>query len=283
METSEILKKVRRIEIKTRGLSNNIFAGQYHSAFKGRGMAFSEVREYQFGDDIRDIDWNVTARFNKPFVKVLTVMLMVDVSGSLEFGTVKQLKKDMVTEIAATLAFSAIQNNDKIGVIFFSDRIEKFIPPKKGRKHILYIIRELIDFKPDSRRTNIRLALEYLTNVMKRRCTAFILSDFIDQESFKNAMTIANRKHDVVAIQVYDRRVAELPAVGLMRIKDAETGHEQWIDTSSAGVRRAHHEWWVNKQTELDETFTKSNVDSVSVRTDQDYVKALLNLFAKRN
>ena len=275
METSEILKKVRRIEIKTRGLSNNIFAGQYHSAFKGRGMAFSEVREYQFGDDIRDIDWNVTARFNKPFVKVfeeereLTVMLMVDVSGSLEFGTVKQLKKDMVTEIAATLAFSAIQNNDKIGVIFFSDRIEKFIPPKKGRKHILYIIRELIDFKPDSRRTNIRLAL--------------ILSDFIDQESFKNAMTIANRKHDVVAIQVYDRRVAELPAVGLMRIKDAETGHEQWIDTSSAGVRRAHHEWWVNKQTELDETFTKSNVDSVSVRTDQDYVKALLNLFAKRN
>ena len=289
METSEILKKVRRIEIKTRGLSNNIFAGQYHSAFKGRGMAFSEVREYQFGDDIRDIDWNVTARFNKPFVKVfeeereLTVMLMVDVSGSLEFGTVKQLKKDMVTEIAATLAFSAIQNNDKIGVIFFSDRIEKFIPPKKGRKHILYIIRELIDFKPDSRRTNIRLALEYLTNVMKRRCTAFILSDVIDQESFKNAMTIANRKHDVVAIQVYDRRVAELPAVGLMRIKDAETGHEQWIDTSSAGVRKAHHEWWVNKQTELDETFTKSNVDSVSVRTDQDYVKALLNLFAKRN
>jgi len=271
METSEILKKVRRIEIKTRGLSNNIFAGQYHSAFKGRGMAFSEVREYQFGDDIRDIDWNVTARFNKPFVKVfeeereLTVMLMVDVSGSLEFGTVKQLKKDMVTEIAATLAFSAIQNNDKIGVIFFSDRIEKFIPPKKGRKHILYIIRELIDFKPESRRTT------------------FILSDFIDQESFKNAMTIANRKHDVVAIQVYDRRVAELPAVGLMRIKDAETGHEQWIDTSSAGVRKAHHEWWVNKQTELDETFTKSNVDSVSVRTDQDYVKALLNLFAKRN
>ena len=209
--------------------------------------------------------------------------VMVDVSGSLEFGTVKQLKKDMVTEIAATLAFSAIQNNDKIGVIFFSDRIEKFIPPKKGRKHILYIIRELIDFKPESRRTNVRLALEYLTNVMKRRCTAFILSDFIDQESFKNAMTIANRKHDVVAIQVYDRRVAELPAVGLMRIKDAETGHEQWIDTSSAGVRKAHHEWWVNKQTELDETFTKSNVDSVSVRTDQDYVKALLNLFAKRN
>ena len=204
-------------------MSNNIFAGQYHSAFKGRGMSFSEVREYQFGDDIRDIDWNVTARFNKPYVKVfeeereLTVMLMVDVSGSLEFGTIKQLKKDMVTEIAATLAFSAIQNNDKIGVIFFSDRIEKFIPPKKGRKHILYIIRELIDFQPESRRTNIRLALEYLTNVMKRRCTAFILSDFIDQESFKNALTIANRKHDVVALQVYDRRVSDLPPVGLMR------------------------------------------------------------------
>ena len=280
METSEILKKVRQIEIKTRGLSNNIFAGQYHSAFKGRGMSFSEVREYQFGDDIRDIDWNVTARFNKPYVKVfeeereLTVMLMVDVSGSLEFGTVKQLKKDMITEIAATLAFSAIQNNDKIGVIFFSDRIEKFI---------LYIIRELIDCQPESHRTNIRLALEYLTNVMKRRCTAFVLSDFIDQESFKNALTIANRKHDVVALQVYDRRVSDLPPVGLMRIKDAETGHEQWIDTSSKAVRRAHRDWWIQKQTELNDTFTKSNVDSVSVRTDQDYVKALLNLFAKRN
>ena len=268
METSELLKKVRQIEIKTRGLSNNIFAGQYHSAFKGRGMAFSEVREYQFGDDIRDIDWNVTARFNKPYVKV--------------FEEERELT-DMVTEIAATLAFSAIQNNDKIGVIFFSDRIEKFIPPKKGRKHILYIIRELIDFKAESRRTDIRLGLEYLTNVMKRRCTAFLLSDFIDQGNFKNAMTIANRKHDMVAIQVYDRRVEELPAIGLMKIKDAETGHEQWIDTSSRAVRRAHHDWWVNKQVELNETFTKSNVDNVSVRTDQDYVKALMNLFAKRN
>ena len=289
METSEILKKVRRIEIKTRGLSNNIFAGQYHSAFKGRGMSFSEVREYQYGDDIRDIDWNVTARFNRPYVKVfeeereLTVMLLVDVSGSLEFGTVRQLKKDMVTEIAATLAFSAIQNNDKIGVIFFSDRIEKFIPPKKGRKHILYIIRELLDFHAESRRTSLHIALEYLTNAMKRRCTAFVLSDFIDQKDFKNALTIANRKHDVIAVQVYDRRVSELPAVGLMRIKDAETGHEQWIDTSSKAVRRAHHEWWINKQTELNDVFAKSNVDAVSVRTDEDYVKALLNLFAKRN
>ena len=252
-------------------------------------MAFSEVREYQFGDDIRDIDWNVTARFHKPFVKVfeeereLTVMLLVDVSGSLEFGTVKQMKKDMVTEIAATLAFSAIQNNDKIGVIFFSDRIEKFIPPKKGRKHILYIIRELLDFRPESRRTNIRLGLEYLTNVMKRRCTAFVLSDFIDQESFKNAKTIANRKHDVVAIQVYDRRMAELPDVGLMKVRDAETGHEQWIDTSSRALRRAHNDWWIQRQGVLNETYTKSNVDSVSIRTDQDYVKSLLNLFAKRN
>ena len=289
METSELLKKVRHIEIKTRGLSRNIFAGQYHSAFKGRGMAFSEVREYQYGDDVRDIDWNVTARYNKPYVKVfeeereLTVMLLVDVSASRNFGAVGEAKREMMAEVAATIAFSAIQNNDKIGVIFFSDRIEKFIPPKKGRKHILYIIRELIDFKAESRRTDIRLGLEYLTNVMKRRCTAFLLSDFIDQGNFKNAMTIANRKHDMVAIQVYDRRVEELPAIGLMKIKDAETGHEQWIDTSSRAVRRAHHDWWVNKQVELNETFTKSNVDNVSVRTDQDYVKALMNLFAKRN
>lgn len=289
METTDLLKKVRQIEIKTKGLSSNIFAGQYHSAFKGRGMAFSEVREYQFGDDIRDIDWNVTARFNHPYVKVfeeereLTVMLLVDVSGSLEFGTVQQMKKDMVTEIAATLAFSAIQNNDKIGVIFFTDRIEKFIPPKKGRKHILYIIRELIDFCPESRRTDIKVGLEYLTQVMKRRCTAFILSDFIDRNDFKSAMTIANRKHDLVAMQVYDRRAEELPDVGLMRIKDAETGHEQWIDTSSKAVRRAHHAWWQERQARLGETFAKSNVDNVSVRTDQDYVKALMALFAKRN
>ena len=289
METSDLLKRVRQIEIKTRGLSNNIFAGQYHSAFKGKGMSFSEVREYQYGDDVRDIDWNVTARYNKPFVKVfeeereLTVMLLIDVSNSLDFGTVKQLKKDMVTEIAATLAFSAIQNNDKIGVIFFSDRIEKFIPPKKGRKHILYIIRELLDFKPESKRTDIKMAVEYLTNVIKKRCTTFMISDFIDENDFRNALTIANRKHDILAIQVYDRRVEELPAVGLMKIKDAETGHEQWIDTSSRAVRRAHRDWWVNKQTELNDTFTKSNVDNVSVRTDQDYVKALMNLFAKRN
>lgn len=289
METSDLLKRVRQIEIKTRGLSNNIFAGQYHSAFKGKGMSFSEVREYQYGDDVRDIDWNVTARYNKPFVKVfeeereLTVMLLIDVSNSLDFGTVKQLKKDMVTEIAATLAFSAIQNNDKIGVIFFSDRIEKFIPPKKGRKHILYIIRELLDFKPESKRTDIKIAVEYLTNVIKKRCTTFMISDFIDENDFRNALTIANRKHDIVAIQVYDRRMAELPDVGLMKVRDAETGHEQWIDTSSRALRRAHNDWWIQRQRVLNETFTKSNVDSVSIRTDQDYVKSLLNLFAKRN
>lgn len=289
METTELLKRVRRIEIKTRGLSNNIFAGEYHSAFKGRGMAFSEVREYQYGDDIRDIDWNVTARFHKPYVKVfeeereLTVMLLVDVSGSLDFGTVKQMKRDMVTEIAATLAFSAMQNNDKIGVIFFSDKIEKFIPPKKGRKHILYIIRELIDFHPESKKTDISVGLQYLTNVMKRRCTAFILSDFIDRKDFKNAMTIANQKHDVVAVQVYDRRIEELPAVGLMKVKDAETGVEQWIDTSSKAVRKAHHDWWIAQKTALDNIFQMSNVDSVSIRTDQDYVKSLISLFAQRN
>ena len=289
METSDLLKRVRQIEIKTRGLSNNIFAGQYHSAFKGKGMSFSEVREYQYGDDVRDIDWNVTARYNKPFVKVfeeereLTVMLLIDVSNSLDFGTVKQLKKDMVTEIASTLAFSAMQNNDKIGVIFFSDRIEKFIPPKKGRKHILYIIRELLDFKPESKRTDIKIAVEYLTNVIKKRCTTFMISDFIDENDFRNALTIANRKHDIVAIQVYDRRMAELPDVGLMKVRDAETGHEQWIDTSSRALRRAHNDWWIQRQGVLNETFTKSNVDSVSIRTDQDYVKSLLNLFAKRN
>ena len=289
MDTSEILKRVRQIEIKTRGLSNNIFAGEYHSAFKGRGMAFSEVREYQYGDDIRDIDWNVTARFNRPFVKVfeeereLTVMLVIDVSGSLSFGTVSQTKREMVAEIAATLAFSAIQNNDKIGVIFFSDRIEKFIPPKKGRKHILRIIRELLDFTPQSKSTDIGQAIEYLTQAIKRRCTAFLLSDFIDRKDYRTALTVANRKHDVVAIQVFDRRMADLPDVGLMKVCDAETGHEQYIDTSSRKERKAHHDWWKNRQNLLQDTFTKSNVDSVSIRTDQDYVSSLMTLFAKRN
>lgn len=289
METSELLKRVRQIEIKTRGLSNNIFAGQYHSAFKGRGMAFSEVREYQYGDDVRDIDWNVTARYNKPFVKVfeeereLTVILLVDVSNSLDFGSETQFKKDMVTEIAATLAFSAIQNNDKIGVIFFSDKIEKFIPPKKGRKHILFIIRELLDFKPESKKTDIKVAIEYLTHVIKKKCTAFVLSDFIDENQYSTALTIANRRHDIIALQVYDRRIAELPDVGLVNFRDAETGVEKWIDTSSKRIRMLHGEWWRKKQDILSDIFTKSNVDYVSVRTDQDYVRSLLNLFAKRN
>ncbi len=289
METSEILKKVRKIEIKTRGLSSNIFAGQYHSAFKGRGMAFSEVREYQFGDDVRDIDWNVTARFHRPYVKVfeeereLTVMLLIDVSGSLEFGTQVQLKKDMVTEIAATLAFSAIQNNDKIGVIFFSDKIEKYIPPKKGRKHILYIIREMLDFHPESRKTDVKLAVEFLTSVIKRRCTAFMLSDFYSPNDFTQALTICNRKHDVVAIQVYDQRAKTLPDVGLMKVRDAETGHEMYIDTSSKKLRRAHTAYWMKRQEELKESFTKSNVDSVSIATNDDYVKQLLMLFRMRS
>lgn len=289
METSELLKKVRRIEIKTRGLSRNIFAGQYHSAFKGRGMAFSEVREYQYGDDIRDIDWNVTARYVRPYVKVfeeereLTVMLLIDVSGSRDFGSVNVMKKEVITEIAATLAFSAIQNNDKIGVVFFSDKIEKFIPPQKGKKHILYVIRELIDFQPDKKQTNIAQALKYLTNAIKKRCTAFLISDFIDKDGFKDALTIANRKHDVVAIQVYDRRETELPAVGLMKIKDAETGQERWIDSSSTRVRAAYKEWWDRRQAAMSDSFKKCRVDSVSVRTEDDYVKALIALFDKRN
>lgn len=288
METAELIKKVRKIEIKTRGLSHNIFAGQYHSAFKGRGMSFSEVREYQYGDDVRDIDWNVTARFNRPFVKVfeeereLTVMLLVDVSQSLDFGTIRQTKRDMLTEIAATLAFSAIQNNDKIGVIFFSDKIEKFIPPQKGRKHILYIIRELLNFEPESNGTNIKVPLEYLTNALKKRCTAFVLSDFIAAADYKNALTIANRKHDVVAIQVYDRRLVELPRIGLMRVRDAETGDEMYIDTSSDKVQNAQRQWWRKQSDTIGEIFKKSRVDSVSVRTDEDYVKALMALFAQR-
>ena len=288
METSDLIKKVRKIEIKTRGLSHNIFVGEYHSAFKGRGMSFSEVREYQYGDDVRDIDWNVTARFNKPYIKVfeeereLTVMLVIDLSESLDFGTVRQTKRDMVTEIAATIAFAAIQNNDKIGVIFFTDRVEKFIPPQKGRKHILYIIRELLNFEPQSSRTDISVPLQFLTNALKKRCTAFVISDFIDNGDFKNAMTIANRKHDVVAIQVYDRRLAELPKIGLIKMRDAESGEEVFVDTSSSKVQAAQREWWRSQREKLDETLKKSRVDSVSIRTDQDYVKALMNLFAQR-
>lgn len=289
METIEILKKVRKIEIKTRGLSSNIFAGQYHSAFKGRGMAFSEVREYAYGDDVRDIDWNVTARFHKPYVKVfeeereLTVMLLIDVSGSLDFGTQKQLKKDLVTEIAATLSFSAMENNDKIGVVFFSDKIEKYIPPKKGRKHILYIIRELLDYHPESRKTDVNMALEFLTGVSKRRCTAFLLSDFYSRTDFSQAMTICNRKHDLVAIQVYDQRAKTLPDVGLLKVVDAETGHEMYIDTSSKKLRRAHAQYWHHRQQMLTDAFTKSNVDHISIATTDDYVKMLMQLFRLRS
>lgn len=289
METSEILKKVRKIEIKTRGLSQNIFAGQYHSAFKGRGMAFAEVREYQFGDDVRDIDWNVTARFRKPYVKVfeeereLTVMLLVDVSGSLDFGTRSRMKSEMATEIAATIAYSAIQNNDKIGVVFFSDRIEKYIPPKKGRKHILYIIREMLDFKPESRKTDIGGAMEFFTRVMKRRTTAFVLSDFYDRHDFFKQMQIANNKHDVMAIQVYDKWAKALPDVGLVKVVDAESGHEMYVDTSSEKVRAAHARYWIERQQMLKDTLSRANVDWVSVATDDDYVKAMMHLFASRN
>lgn len=288
MDTSEIIKKVRKIEIKARGLSQNIFAGQYHSAFKGRGMAFSEVREYQYGDDVRDIDWNVTARFHRPYVKVfeeereLTVMLLVDVSGSLDFGTVRQTKREMVTEIAATLAFSAIENNDKIGVIFFSDRIEKYIPPKKGRRHILYIIRELLDFKPASVRTDVGMAVSYLTRMMKRRTTAFLLSDFYTRDDFTKAMQIANSKHDMVAIQVYDPRAKMLPDIGLMKVLDAETGHEMIIDTGSAKLRQAHTRYWVEREDRLHTLFAKSKVDWTSVATNENFTKALMLLFKKR-
>ncbi len=286
IDKQEILKKVRRIEIKSRGLSNNIFAGQYRSAFKGRGMAFAEVREYQYGDDVRDIDWNVTARFHRPYVKVfeeereLTVMLLVDVSGSLNFGTRVQTKNDMATEIAATLAFSAIQNNDKIGVIFFSDHIEKYIPPKKGRKHILYIIREMIDFQAESKKTDVAVALEFLGRTQKHRCTAFVLSDFYDRHDFEKPLQICRSRHDVIGIQIYDSIQKNLPDVGILRIRDAETGYEQYLDTSNKAVRKAHGEYWQQRASELKQMFQRNSVDYVSVSTDEDFVKALRVMFA---
>ncbi len=288
MDTSELLKKVRKIEIKTRGLSQNIFAGEYHSAFKGRGMAFSEVREYQFGDDIRDIDWNVTARFHKPYVKVfeeereLTVMLMIDVSGSLDFGSRGQLKRNMSAEIAATIAFSAMQNNDKIGVIFFSDRIEKYIPAKKGRKHILYIIREMLNFQPESKKTDITMAVEFMTKVLKRRSTVFMLSDFYNKTSFQKQLQIAGQKHDMMAIQIYDPLAKELPDVGLLKVEDAETGREMIIDTSSMKLRMRHAQMWQERQQQLKNDFAKSNVDWTSIATNGDYVKAMMQLFKMR-
>ena len=289
MDSNELLKKVRKIEIKTKGLSQNIFAGEYHSAFKGRGMTFSEVREYQYGDDIRDIDWNVTARHNRPYVKVfeeereLTVMLMVDVSGSKDFGAVGEVKREFMAEIAATIAFSAIQNNDKVGVVFFSDKIEKFIPPKKGKKHILLVIRELLDFQPENRGTDINMAMEFLTSAIKKRCTTFVISDFIDDtHDYYKSMSIANNKHDVIALQVYDKREAELPDVGLMRVLDSDTGEEQWINTSSKKTRQAYQKWWFNRQQRMNITAQRCKVDLASMATDEDYVKTLMSLFKKR-
>ncbi|MGV8826774.1 MAG: DUF58 domain-containing protein [Breznakibacter sp.] len=287
METTELLKKVRQIEIKTKGLSNHIFAGEYHSAFKGRGMTFSEVREYQYGDDVRNIDWNVTARFNRPFIKIfeeereMTVVLLIDVSGSREFGTSMRFKKNLITEMAATLAFSTIQNNDKIGVVFFSDKIEKFIPPKKGRKHVLHIIRELLTFTPENRQTDLSEVLRYLTSAIKKRCTAFVISDFMD-DNFEKALRIANQKHDLVALQVYDHRETELPAIGLVKLKDAETGQFKWVDTSDRLVRESYSRWWTTRDQQVQTIFAKSGVDSVKVRTDEDYVRSLITLFKKR-
>jgi len=295
VDASELLKRVRKIEIKTRGLSRQIFAGEYHSAFKGRGMAFSEVREYQYGDDIRSIDWNVTARFNQPYIKVfeeereLTVMLLIDVSGSRMFGTTNKLKKNLITEISAVLAFSAIQNNDKIGVIFFSDKVEKFIPPKKGRSHILHIIRELISLKPSSEGTNISEALRYLTNAIKKRCTAFVLSDFMDfkestvEPNFINALNIASNKHDLVSLRVFDPREQQLPSMGLVNFKDAETGQYAWIDTASSVVRKKYSEWWQQTERALKQTFSRTKVDSVAIATNEDYVKPLIKLFKLRS
>ena len=289
MEATELLKKVRQIEIKTRGLSRNIFAGEYHSAFKGRGMAFSEVREYQFGDDIRNIDWNVTARYNHPYVKVfeeereLTVMLLIDVSGSREFGTSEKLKKNIITEISAILSFSAIQNNDKIGVIFFSNIIEKFIPPKKGKSHILRIIRELIDFQPQQRGTDITGAIRYLTNAIKKRCTAFVISDFMDENTEMDmALSIANNKHDVVALKIYDSRETELPPIGMIKLKDAETGQYFWVDASSGKIRKKYSDWWNKHISRLDIMFKKCGIDYAQINTSEDYVKSLMTLFKKR-
>ena len=308
MTSEELLQKVRKIEIKTHGLSRNIFAGEYHSQFKGRGMAFSEVREYQPGDDVRSIDWNVTARMNRPYIKVyeeereLTVMLLVDVSGSRNFGSVSQMKRDTMAEVAATLAFSTIENNDKVGVIFFSDQIEKFIPPKKGKSHVLHIIRELLSFEPQHTGTDINAALQFLTNAQKRRCTAFLISDFIGAYPQRSStdghrqsdraepftrkgmgvtdpVTIASRKHDLSAIQIYDRRDAEMPNVGLLKVRDPETGARVWVDTSLSSVRNAYAQAWRDQQAALETIYTKTGMNHISMRTDEDYVKKLMQLF----
>ena len=287
MEAVDLLKKVRKIEIKTRGLTSQVFAGEYHSAFKGKGMTFSEVREYQYGDSIRNIDWNVTARFGHPYVKIfeeereLTVILIIDVSASKIFGTDTQYKKDLITELAAVLSFSAIQNNDKIGVILFSDRVEKFIPPKKGKKHILRIIRDLLEFKPEHKGTNIAEALHFFTNAIKKKSTAFLITDFID-EGYEKALQIANNKHDVIAIKVYDKREAELPDVGLLKLIDSETGDCRWVDTSDNKTRSEYKKWWQKNDSYQKEIFSKYGVDNISINTGQDYIRPLIGLFKKR-
>ncbi|MGB4205951.1 MAG: DUF58 domain-containing protein [Bacteroidales bacterium] len=287
LETSDIIKKVRQIEIKTRGLTDQIFSGQYHSAFRGKGMTFSEVREYQYGDDIRSIDWNVTARFNHPYIKIfdeereLTVMLLIDVSGSNEFGTQKQFKEELMTEVAAVLAFSAIQNNDKVGVIFFSNRIEKFIPPKKGTTHILRIIRELIDFKPQSQKTDISEALKFLNNVLKKRSVAFILSDFIDR-NFYDAMKISARKHDLIALRIFDPSESQLPRLGMVQMYNKEEGRSIWVDTSGQAARKHYQNWWKETEKYIQNAFTRCGVDNATLQTDRDYIKPLTNLFRTR-
>lgn len=288
MDTNELLQKVRRIEIKTKSVSNNVFSGEYHSAFKGRGMSFAEVREYQIGDDVRDIDWNVTARFDRPHVKVfeeereLTVMLLIDVSQSLCFGSKERTMKDLQTEIAATIAFSAIENNDKIGIIFYSDRIEKYIPPQKGKKHILYIIRELLGIEPKGQKTDTGNALDCLMKVEKKRCIAFILSDFIDRHELSRKLSIVSKRHDLVALRLSDRRVESLPAIGLVKVVDAESGHEEIVDTSSPKVRKYYSEWWEDREKRLDDILKRNKVDYATIPTDGDYVRSLSALFAKR-
>lgn len=288
METAELLKKVRKIEIKTKGLSRQIFSGEYHSAFKGRGMAFSEVREYIPGDDVRSIDWNVTARFNSPFVKVfeeereLSVMLLVDVSASGAFGTRVQQKQDLITEICAVISFSASQNNDKIGLIFFSDKIEKFIPPKKGKTHVLRIIRELIEFKPENKKTDLELALRYLTNVIKKRSVAFLVSDFLTEPNYADALKIANKKHDLVALRIIDKAELELPEAGLIKMKDNESGKIIWVDTTNKVFRKQFALNRLKFEDSLRETLTRSGTDTATIFTHESYVKPLMNLFKKR-
>jgi len=287
VKTKELLKKVRQIEIKTRGLSKHIFAGEYHSAFKGRGMSFSEVRDYQYGDDVRNIDWNVTARYDKPYIKTyeeereLTVMLLIDISSSQNFGTSQRFKKNLITEIAAVLSFSAIQNNDKVGVIFFSDKIEKFIPPQKGKKHILRIIRELISIKPENKKTDISHVLSYFTNVIKKRSTAFLISDFLD-DNFEKALQIANHKHDLIALQIFDEKEYQLPNIGLIKLQDAETEKEIYVDTASKSVRKNFEMQQKKNLEKIKQAFNKSGIDSVKIKTDEDYIKPLLKLFKNR-